>query len=183
MIGVQQQLDAGTIIRPPPARGTDPRQGRGPGRLRRVNRAMKSRPPPPNQASSARRLVRQPWTGPAAWKNRPTSAASPPLSHRRRHPGPPRNALAQAKEGCREDQIAVLERELDARKRIPAPRSEWRKAAAHRRTGKRPTIRWKSSASRAARNIQDAMAGFIFDPLRQEHAGHAAETSAPCSRR
>ena len=77
------------------------------------------------------------------------------------------DAIAQAKEqGAGEDQIAILERELDARKRITdAQIIMAEKQQQIDEQAKKTNDTLEEFSKQAARNIQDAMADFLFDPF------------------
>lgn len=77
------------------------------------------------------------------------------------------DALAQAREeGAGEDQIAVLERELEARKRITAAQVTMaEKQQLIDEQAKKTNDTLEEFSKQAASNIQDAMADFLFDPF------------------
>ena len=87
------------------------------------------------------------------------------------------DALAQAKEeGAGEDRSRCWNANSTLANASPTPRSEWPKSSSSSSTNrpKRPTIRWKSSASRPPATSRTPWPT-SSSTLRQGHPGHAAE--------
>lgn len=168
LIGVQQQLDAGTIKAT--ARQKELILGKAEALVAydKVNRAMEVEAAAADQAQQqlgawfdsldeqARSLEKQ------ADLYGLTAAQIAVVTQARLE-----DALAQAKEeGAGEDQIAVLERELDARKRITDAQIRMaEKQQLIDEQAKKTNDTLEEFSKQAARNIQDAMADFLFDPF------------------